>query len=181
LQRHLSPSAFLLTFVAPIGALRIIAFGDFPAGVDMRRSGALYQVINRKERRRAEARLGNQGRSQAAQQRQLCSGSARDNVGAREQGSDRGSHEILLVLGRQTTWAVDHILSTPGLSDNDRIAILGGTAVGLLGIKSSKGRDPQPARQNFRHPDRGSQVRSRPDGGGSRALRIAFRSHHHAF
>ena len=142
----------------------------------MRRSGALYQVINRKERRRAEARLGNQGRSQAAQQRQLCSGSARDNVGAREQGSDRGSHEILLVLGRQTTWPVDHILSTPGLSDNDRIAILGGTAVGLLGIKSSKGRDPQPARQNFRHPDRGSQVRSRPDGGGSRALRIAFRS-----
>jgi hypothetical protein len=59
LQRHLSPSAFLLIFVAPIGALRIIAFGDFPAGVDMRRSGALYQVINRKERRRAEARLGN--------------------------------------------------------------------------------------------------------------------------
>ena len=126
----------------------------------MRRSGALYQVINRKERRRAEARLGNQGRSQAAQQRQLYSGSARDNVGAREQGSERGSHEILLVLGRQTTWAVDHILSTPGLSDDDRIAILGGTAVGLLGIKSSKGRDPQPARQNFRHPDR-SQVTRR--------------------
>ena len=87
-------------------------------------------------------------------QRQLCSGSARDNVGAREQGSERGSHEILLVLGRQTTWAVDRILSTPGLSDDDRIAILGGTAVGLLGIKSSKGRDPQPARQNFRHPAR---------------------------
>jgi hypothetical protein len=41
--------------------------------VDMRRSGALYQVINRKERRRAEARLGNQGRSQATQQRQLIS------------------------------------------------------------------------------------------------------------
>jgi hypothetical protein len=99
-----------------------------------------------------------------------------ENVGAREQGSERGSHEILLVLGRQTTWAVDHILSTPGLSDDDRIAILGGTAVGLLGIKSSKGRDPQPARQNFRHPDRRSQVRSRLDGGGSRALRIAFRS-----
>src|ERR1700724_1037142 len=59
LQPALSPSAFLLTFVAPIGALRIIAFGDFPAGVDMRRSGALYQVINRKERRRAAARLGN--------------------------------------------------------------------------------------------------------------------------
>ena len=94
----------------------------------MRRSGALYQVINRKQRRRAEARLGNQGRSQAAQQRQLCSGSARDNVGAREQSSERGSHEILLVLARQTTWTVDHILSTPGLSDDGRIAILGGIA-----------------------------------------------------
>ena len=108
LQRHLSPSAFLLIFVAPVGALRIIAFGDFPAGVDMRRSGALYQVINRKQRRRAEARLG--GPVEAAQQRQLCSGSARDNVGAREQSSERGSHEILLVLARQTTWTVDHIL-----------------------------------------------------------------------
>jgi hypothetical protein len=42
----------------------------------MRRSGALYQVINRKQRRRAEARLGNQGRSQAAQQRQLFCKSA---------------------------------------------------------------------------------------------------------
>jgi aminocarboxymuconate-semialdehyde decarboxylase len=31
---------------------------------------------------------------------------------------------------------IDHILSTPGLSDDDRIAILGGTAAGLLGIES---------------------------------------------
>jgi aminocarboxymuconate-semialdehyde decarboxylase len=30
---------------------------------------------------------------------------------------------------------VDHILSTPGLSDNDKIAILGGTAAKLLGIE----------------------------------------------
>ena len=36
-------------------------------------------------------------------------------------------------LARQTTWAVDHILSTPGLSDDDRIAILGGTA-GRTGV-----------------------------------------------
>ena len=93
-----------------------------------------------------------ENRCRTAQQRQLYSGSARDNVGAREQGSERGSHEILLVLGRQTTWAVDRILSTPGLSDDDRIAIVGGTAVGLLGIKSSKGRDPQPARQNVSAP-----------------------------
>jgi aminocarboxymuconate-semialdehyde decarboxylase len=30
---------------------------------------------------------------------------------------------------------VDVVLNTPGLSDNDRIAILGGTAAKLLGIK----------------------------------------------
>ena len=29
---------------------------------------------------------------------------------------------------------VDHIMSTPGLSDDDRIAILGSTAAKLLGI-----------------------------------------------
>ena len=29
---------------------------------------------------------------------------------------------------------VDHILATPGLSDDDKIAILGGTAAKLLGI-----------------------------------------------
>ncbi len=31
---------------------------------------------------------------------------------------------------------VDHVLSTPGLSDDERIAILGGTAAKLLGIGS---------------------------------------------
>jgi aminocarboxymuconate-semialdehyde decarboxylase len=30
---------------------------------------------------------------------------------------------------------VDHIMSIPGLSDDDRIAILGGTAAKLLGIE----------------------------------------------
>jgi len=34
-----------------------------------------------------------------------------------------------------TSTAVDHILSTPGLSDADKIAMLGGTAAKLLGIK----------------------------------------------
>jgi aminocarboxymuconate-semialdehyde decarboxylase len=33
-----------------------------------------------------------------------------------------------------TTTSVDHILSTPGLSDDERVAILGGTAARLLGI-----------------------------------------------
>jgi len=36
-----------------------------------------------------------------------------------------------------TSTSVDHILGTPGLSDADRVAILGATAAQLLGIKSS--------------------------------------------
>jgi aminocarboxymuconate-semialdehyde decarboxylase len=35
-----------------------------------------------------------------------------------------------------TTTAIDLILETPGLSDADRIAILGGTAAQLLGIEA---------------------------------------------
>ena len=35
-----------------------------------------------------------------------------------------------------TTTAVDHILTTPGLSDADKVAMLGGTAMKLLGIKA---------------------------------------------
>ncbi len=35
-----------------------------------------------------------------------------------------------------TKTAVDHVLGTPGLSDADRVAILGGNAVKLLGIKT---------------------------------------------
>jgi aminocarboxymuconate-semialdehyde decarboxylase len=34
-----------------------------------------------------------------------------------------------------TSTSVDHILDTPGLSDADKVAILGGTAARLLGIK----------------------------------------------
>lgn len=34
-----------------------------------------------------------------------------------------------------TSTSVDHILASPGLTDADRIAMLGGTAAGLLGIK----------------------------------------------
>jgi aminocarboxymuconate-semialdehyde decarboxylase len=35
-----------------------------------------------------------------------------------------------------TTTAVDLILSTPGVSDADRVAMLGGNAMKLLGIKA---------------------------------------------
>ena len=34
-----------------------------------------------------------------------------------------------------TKTAVDHILATPGLSDTERVAMLGGTAEKLLAIK----------------------------------------------
>ena len=34
-----------------------------------------------------------------------------------------------------TTTAVDEVLATPGLSDQDKVAVLGGTAMALLGIK----------------------------------------------
>ena len=34
-----------------------------------------------------------------------------------------------------TTTSVDHILTTPGLNDVERVAILGGTAARLLDIK----------------------------------------------
>jgi aminocarboxymuconate-semialdehyde decarboxylase len=52
-----------------------------------------------------------------------------------ETGSDR------IVMGTDypfpwTQTAVDHILATPGLSDAERVAILGGTASALLSIKS---------------------------------------------
>jgi aminocarboxymuconate-semialdehyde decarboxylase len=52
-----------------------------------------------------------------------------------ETGSDR------IVMGTDypfpwTQTAVDHILAAPGLSDAERVAILGGTAATLLGIKS---------------------------------------------
>jgi aminocarboxymuconate-semialdehyde decarboxylase len=54
---------------------------------------------------------------------------------AAETGADR------IVMGTDypfpwTSTAVDHILATPGLSDADRIAILGGTAATLLDIKA---------------------------------------------
>lgn len=37
-----------------------------------------------------------------------------------------------------TTTAVDHILNTPGLSNADRTAILGGNLVQLLGIAAER-------------------------------------------
>jgi aminocarboxymuconate-semialdehyde decarboxylase len=52
--------------------------------------------------------------------------------------AETGSSQIVLGTDYPFPWtstAVDHILATPGLSDAERIAMLGGTAARLLGIK----------------------------------------------
>ncbi|MBV9862627.1 MAG: amidohydrolase [Alphaproteobacteria bacterium] len=51
--------------------------------------------------------------------------------------AEAGAGQILMGTDYPYPWtstSVDHILSTPGLSDDDRIAMLGGTAARLLGI-----------------------------------------------
>ncbi|MEJ0070091.1 MAG: amidohydrolase family protein [Pseudomonadota bacterium] len=52
--------------------------------------------------------------------------------------AETGSSQILMGTDYPFPWtstSVDHILDTPGLSDAERVAILGGTAARLLGIK----------------------------------------------
>ncbi len=51
-----------------------------------------------------------------------------------------GVGQIMLGTDYPFPWAkggatVDHVLNTPGLSDADKLAMLGGTAAALLGIK----------------------------------------------
>ena len=51
--------------------------------------------------------------------------------------AETGVSQVVLGTDYPYPWtrtAVDHVLSTPELSDEDRIAILGGTAARLLGI-----------------------------------------------
>src|SRR6059036_2767575 len=53
--------------------------------------------------------------------------------------AETGSGQIVIGTDYPFPWtrtSVDHILGTPGLSDDERIAMLGGTAARLLGIKS---------------------------------------------
>jgi aminocarboxymuconate-semialdehyde decarboxylase len=59
--------------------------------------------------------------------------------GVRHLASEVGAGQLLVGTDIPYPWtktAVDLILATPGLSDADRIAILGGTAARLLGIKA---------------------------------------------
>jgi aminocarboxymuconate-semialdehyde decarboxylase len=59
--------------------------------------------------------------------------------GLRHLVAETGPGQVVIGTDYPFPWnrvPIDHILSTPGLSDDDRIAILGGTAAGLLGIES---------------------------------------------
>ena len=52
--------------------------------------------------------------------------------------AEAGSSQIVIGTDYPYPWtktSVDHILATPGLSDDERMAMLGGTAAKLLGIK----------------------------------------------
>jgi aminocarboxymuconate-semialdehyde decarboxylase len=52
--------------------------------------------------------------------------------------AETGSGQIVMGTDYPFPWtktAVDHILRTPGLSGAERVAMLGGTAAKLLGIK----------------------------------------------
>ena len=57
--------------------------------------------------------------------------------GLRHLAAEVGVGHVMVGTDYPFPWSdapVDHVLKTPGLSDADRIAILGGTACALLGI-----------------------------------------------
>jgi aminocarboxymuconate-semialdehyde decarboxylase len=59
--------------------------------------------------------------------------------GLRHLAAETGAGQLVLGTDFPYPWtktAVDHVLATPGLSDGDKAAILGGTAMKLLGIKA---------------------------------------------
>jgi aminocarboxymuconate-semialdehyde decarboxylase len=59
--------------------------------------------------------------------------------GVRHLAAEVGASQLIVGTDFPYPWtktAVDEVLSTPGLSDQDKVAVLGGTAMKLLGIKS---------------------------------------------
>ena len=59
--------------------------------------------------------------------------------GMRHLIAETGVRQVMIGTDYPFPWnkvPVDHVLSTPGLSDDDKMAILGGTAAKLLGIKA---------------------------------------------
>jgi aminocarboxymuconate-semialdehyde decarboxylase len=59
--------------------------------------------------------------------------------GIRHLAAEFGANQLMVGTDYPFPWTktmVDEVLATPGLSDRDRVAILGGTAAKLLGIRS---------------------------------------------
>ena len=59
--------------------------------------------------------------------------------GLRHLAAEAGADQLVLGTDYPFPWtktAVDHVLATPGLSDEDKRAVLGGTAMKLLGINA---------------------------------------------
>jgi aminocarboxymuconate-semialdehyde decarboxylase len=59
--------------------------------------------------------------------------------GLRHLAAEVGSSQLVIGTDYPYPWtstAIDHVLATPGLSDAERAAVLGGTAAKLLGIKA---------------------------------------------
>jgi aminocarboxymuconate-semialdehyde decarboxylase len=57
----------------------------------------------------------------------------------RHLAAEAGSGQIVMGTDYPYPWtktSVDHILDTPGFSDDERVAMLGATAAKLLGIKT---------------------------------------------
>ena len=59
--------------------------------------------------------------------------------GVRHLAAEVGASQLMIGTDYPYPWtktAVDEVMATPGLSDAEKVAILGGTAATLLGIKS---------------------------------------------
>ncbi len=59
--------------------------------------------------------------------------------GVRHLAAEVGASQLMMGTDYPYPWtktAVDLILATPGMSDDDKVAMLGGTAMKLLGIKA---------------------------------------------
>ena len=89
--------------------------------------------------------------------------------GMRHLIAESGVGQVMIGTDYPFPWnkvPVDHIMSIPGLSDDDRIAILGGTAAKLLGI----------AEASYRWPRRVVR-RSHSEARGPRPQSVRIRSH----
>ncbi|HEV8587127.1 MAG TPA: amidohydrolase family protein [Methylomirabilota bacterium] len=82
----------------------------------------------------------------------------------RHLAAETGPRQIVMGTDYPFPWtstSVDHIVKTPGLSADDRVAMLGGTAARLLGIKAARPVAKPVSRRAARSRTRGARRRSR--------------------